>query len=117
MSLNEAFFVSEKLHEKKVKLPDGSEHILHFAEVEAFEFVRLRDRQDSEDESIRASAAVPLLARGVRNPDGSQAMTEEQVAKLKPAAARALMDALTEANSTDPKKNSPSAADDGSAAS
>jgi len=117
MSLNDAFFVSEKLHEKKIQLPDGSEHILHFAELPAHEFVRFRDQQASEDENIRARAAIRLLSQGVRNPDGSCAMTEAQAANLKPAPARALMDALMEANSSDPKKNLPSEADSGSAAS
>lgn len=104
MSLNESFFVSEELHEKKVQLPDGSEHVLHFRELPAQEFIQYRNEQASDDPEIRKLAVARLIARALVNPDGSPALTDDQAKKLKPAAATALMAAIMEVNSFGAKK-------------
>jgi hypothetical protein len=114
MSLNNAFFVSPNLHERKVKLADDSEHLLHFKELPAHEFVRYREQQDSADEEVRVMATPNLIAKSLCNPDGSQALTPEQARKLKTSAASALMVAVLEANTFGAKKNSPSEGDAGS---
>jgi len=117
MSLNDAFFVSDKLHERKITLPDGSEHILHFRELPAHDFVAYRDRLQSEDAAIRAGAAPHLISLSLRNPDGTAALTEAKARELRPAAMRALLEAVMEANTFGGKKPSPSAEASGSATS
>jgi hypothetical protein len=117
MSLDSAFFVSDQLHERKVTLPDGSEHTLHFRELLAHEFLRYRDEQRSESAATRERATPRIIALSLRNPDGTPAMTDEQAAKLRPGAMSALMAAVMEVNTFDAKKPSPSAADSGSATS
>jgi hypothetical protein len=117
MSLNESFFVSEKLHEKTVELPDGSKHVLHFREVPAPIFVRFRDQQNSESEAVRAAAVANLIAESLREPDGKSAITVEKAMKLNVAAAQALMAAVMEVNVFQGKKLSPSAEESGSSTS
>lgn len=117
MSLSKDFFVSDKLHERSVELPDGSKHILHFAELTAADFTNFRDEQRSEDGNIRAMATPRLLAKAVREPNGKAAMTADQAAKLKPGPLRALFEAVLEVNTYDAKKPSPSAEANGSATS
>jgi hypothetical protein len=117
MSLNESFFVSEKLHEKTVTLPDGSDHILHFREVPAPVFIRFREQQRSEDETTRAHAVANLLAASLCEPDGKPAITVEQALKLNVSAAQALMNAVMEVNVFQGKKPSPSEAESGSSSS
>lgn len=117
MSLNDAFFVSSALHERKITLPDGSEHVLHFRELPAHEFVAYRDRQQSDDPEVRAGATPRLIALSLRNPDGTQALTEAKARELRPAAMRALVEAVMEVNTFGAKKPSPSEEASGSATS
>lgn len=117
MSLSKDFFVSDKLHERTVELPDGSKHPLHFAELTAADFTNFRDEQRSEDAKVRLMATPKLLSKAVRESNGKQAMTPEQAAKLKPAPMRALFEAVLEVNTFDAKKPSPSAGGSGSATS
>lgn len=117
MSLNESFFVSEKLHEKTVTLPDGSDHILHFREVPAPVFIRFREHQNSADETTRANAVATLIAASLCEPDGKPGITVDQALKLNVTAAQALMTAVMEVNQFQGKKPSPSEAESGSSSS
>ena len=117
MSLNESFFVSEKLHEKSVTLPDGSNHILHFREVPAPVFIRFREQQNSADEAVRSAAIANLVAASLCEPDGKPAITVERAMKLNVAAAQALVTAVLEVNEFQGKKPSPSEAESGSSSS
>lgn len=117
MSLSKDFFVSDKLHERAVEMPDGSKHLIHFAELSAADFTAFRDEQRSEDPKVRALATPKLLAKAVREPNGKQSMTVEQAANLKSAPLRALFEAVLEVNTYDGKKPSPSADGSGSATS
>lgn len=117
MSLDSAFFVSEKLHEKKIPAPDGSEHLMHFRELSGAEWMRFRDQQKSEDAEVRDMAIPRIIAAALRNPDGSAGMTDTQAAKLKPWATQALFSAVVEVNTFGAKKPSPSAAATGSSSS
>jgi hypothetical protein len=117
MSLSKDFFVSDKLHERSVEMPDGSKHLIHFAELSAADFTAFRDEQRSEDPKVRALATARLLAKAVREPNGKAAMTPEQADKLKPGPMRALFEAVLEVNTYDGKKPSPSAEASGSATS
>lgn len=98
MSLNKDFFVSDTLHERTVKLPDGSEHPLHFAEIPATEFRRFQMAEFSEDEDIRAGSMAKLIVASLREPDGKPAIKYEQAILLKPAAAKALTAAVLDVN-------------------
>jgi hypothetical protein len=117
MSLSKDFFVSDTLHERSVEMPDGSKHIIHFAELSAADFTAFRDEQRSEDAKTRALATPRLLAKAVREPNGKPAMTVDQAVKLKPGPLRALFEAVLEVNTFDGKKPSPSAEGSGSATS
>lgn len=117
MSLHKSFFISPALHERKVLLSDGVEHVIHFRELGGHEFVRFREQQRSDDQEIRAQAVPALLALSVCNPDGSPAMTKDQAMKLKASAMSALMTACMEVNTFEGKKPSPSAEESGSATS
>lgn len=117
MSLNELFFVSEKLHEKTVTLPDGSDHVLHFREVPAPVFIRFREQQRSEDDTTRANAVANLIAASLREADGNPAITVDQALNLNVAAAQALMNAVMEVNVFQGKKPSRSEAESGSSSS
>lgn len=117
MSLDSAFFVSEKLHEKKITAPDGSEHLMHFRELTGAEWVRFRDEQKSEDPKTRDMAIPRILVAAVRNPDGSQGLSDAKAASLKPWAMQALFGAVVEVNTFSSKKPSPSAAATGSSSS
>lgn len=117
MSLNELFFVSDKLHEKTVTLPDDSEHVLHFREVAAPVFIRFREQQSSADELTRANAVANLIAASLCESDGKPAITVDQALKLNVSAAQALMTAVLEVNQFQGKKPSPSEAESGSSSS
>jgi len=117
MSLSKDFFVSDKLHERNIEMPDGSTHLIHFAELTAADFTTFRDEQRSDDGKTRAMATPRLLAKAVREPNGKAAMTADQAAKLKPGPMRALFEAVLEVNTYDAKKPSPSAEASGSATS
>jgi hypothetical protein len=114
MSLSKDFFVSDKLHERNIEMPDGTKHLIHFAELTAADFTAFRDEQRSDDGKTRAMATPRLLSKAVREPNGKAAMTPEQAAKLKPGPMRALFEAVLEVNTYDAKKPSPSAEASGS---
>lgn len=94
--LSEAFFVSQTIHQKEVTLPDGSKHILHFKEVPAADFRRYLLAERSDDQQERAESVNRLIAVSLCEQDGRPAITEEQAARLKPAAAGALFSAVLE---------------------
>lgn len=96
--LNDAFFVSATLHQRTVKLPDGSEHILHFKEVPAVDFRKFYLAQQSGDEQRQAENVARLIAASLCNPDGKQALTVEKALTLKPAATNALFSEVLAVN-------------------
>lgn len=98
MSLNDAFFVSKTLHEKKVTLPDGTEHTLHFAELPGTEFRKFQIAEQSEDEDARAGAMARLISASLRDPDGKPSITYKKALELKASAMGALFRAVLEVN-------------------
>lgn len=104
MTLDSEFFVSPNLHEKTVELPNGSKHVLHFLELPSQEFIQYRSEVASADPEISKMATPRLIAKSLRNPDGSPAMDDAHAAKLKPAAATALLAAIMEVNAFQAKK-------------
>lgn len=96
--LNESFFVSEKVQEKKVTLADGSEHILYFKELPAVEFRRFALAEQSENEDIKAASVAKLIASSLCEPDGKPAITFEKALQLKASAMNAIFEAMLEVN-------------------
>lgn len=100
MSKFEGFFVSVEVHERKVTLADGSEHVLHFRELPVTEFRRFALAERSEDADVRVGSMSQLIAASLCEPDGTPAMTFEQAARLKPAVATALFEAALSVSGT-----------------
>jgi hypothetical protein len=98
MAKLDKFFVSTEIHERTVKLPDGSEHLLHFRELPAADFRRFHMAEMSEDEDVRAGSMAKLICACLCEPDGKAAITYKQALQLKPAAANALIGAVLSVN-------------------
>lgn len=96
--LNESFFVSDQIQEKKVSLADGSEHILYFKELPAIEFRRFALAEQSENEDIKAASVAKLIAASLCEPDGKPAITFEKALQLKASAMNAIFEAMLEVN-------------------
>lgn len=117
MNLAPSFFVSTTIHPKPVTLADGTTHTLNFRELPGHEWVRFRMEQQSPDPEVAAKAVPRLIAASLCLPDGKPAITEEQAFELKAEPMTALMKAVTEVNTFNAKKPSPSAAESGSSTS
>jgi hypothetical protein len=102
MSKFDGFFVSSEVHERTVKLSDGSEHVLHFRELPVTEFRRFQMAERSDDEEVRIGSQARLIAAGLCEPDGSPSMTYDEARQLKPAVASALVVALMDVNRPKP---------------
>lgn len=98
MSKYEAFFVSAQVHERKVTLADGSEHILYFKEVPATVYRKFQIAESSEDEDVRASSLAKLITASMCEADGSPAMTFEDACRLKGPVSNDLVSAVLEVN-------------------
>ena len=98
MSKYAAFFVSGEVHERKITLPDGSEHSLFFKELPASVYRKFQIAEQSEDENVRAGSIAKLISASLCEEDGSQGMTYEQALNLKASAANKLLDAVLEVN-------------------
>lgn len=94
----DAFMVSPEVQTRLVKLPDGSEHELHFRELPAVEFRKLHMAEQSDDENVRAGAMAKLIAASLCEPDGKPAMDYAQALKLKSSAMSALVGAVLSVN-------------------
>ena len=97
MALDSSFFVSEAVHEQVVKL-GNEEHILHFRELPAVEFLKMQAHLQSVDEDVRDAAMCKIVAKSVCNPDGKLAMTEDQALNLRTDALNALFTAILKVN-------------------
>jgi hypothetical protein len=80
-----SLFVSDALHERTVKLFDGSEHTFHFREFSAAEYreVQRLARSDSDDDQDAHRSL--LVAISLRAADGSVVLTADKAATLKPS--------------------------------
>lgn len=96
----EGFFVSVEVHERKVTLADGSEHVLHFRELPVTEFRRFALAERSEDDDVRVGSMSQLIAASLCEPDGKPAMSFEEAARLKPKVASALFEAALSVSGT-----------------
>jgi hypothetical protein len=114
MSISDKFFISPTLHERLVKLPDGSEHKLHFKELPASEFRRFRNAEQSEDEEKQVGSMAKLISASWCEADGKPVVTYTKALQLTAAGANALIAAVLEVNGFVGKKDSPSADQTGS---
>lgn len=117
MKLDDSLFVSKTVHERKVALGDGAEHTMHFREIPSGAFRRFQLAEASDDLETRITAPAELIAAGLCEPDGSNAITVERAATLKPLVTRAIVAVILEVNGFAGKKESPSVETTGSATS
>jgi hypothetical protein len=117
MTLDASLFVSPTVHERKITLGDGAEHTMHFREIPSGAFRRFQLAETSEDPETRVTAPAVLIAAGLCDPRGADAISVEKAATLKPAVSSALIAAILEVNGFVGKKGSPSAEATGSATS
>lgn len=102
--LDKSLFVSDEIHEREIKLADGTTHTLHFKELPAGEFRRFALANDSDDMQDRIDSMPRLIAESVVTPDGQKAITLEQAKQLKPEPMLAIFGAIQEINSGTKKK-------------
>lgn len=98
MQLDDSFFVSSAVQERKVTLPDGKEHILFFKELPAIEFRRFYLASQSADEDVRVFSIAKLISMGLCDSDGKSAITAERAAQLKAGAMNEIFMALMDVN-------------------
>lgn len=96
--LDSSLFASTVVQEREIKLPDGKTHTLYFKELPAIEFSRYFNAVNSKDEDVQLLASAKLIAAGLCDPDGKQALTVEQAAQLKPGPLGAILEALRDVN-------------------
>jgi len=89
-SLGSSLFVSDKIHERKVTLPDGGEHTLFFKELPAIEFRKFYMAEQSKNEDEQAGSIAKLIAACLCEPDGKPALTAQKAAQLTAAASFAI---------------------------
>jgi hypothetical protein len=85
--LHDDFFVGDAPVEKEVELQNGTKHVLYFRQLSAAEFRKLYENKGKD-------FTATMIARCLCNPDGSDAITLEQAAKLKPKAEQAIVAAI-----------------------
>jgi hypothetical protein len=94
MTLSDAFFAGSNVQARKVKLPDGSEHDLHFKQLSVAEFRRFQLSESSDDMDERAGSMARLIHMSLCTPEGKQALTYEKAKQLNTQAANALVAAV-----------------------
>lgn len=94
--LSDDLFVSAAVHERKVALADGQEHLLYFKEVSVTDFQKFQFARQSEDDQKRAESMAYLIAASLCEPDGKQAITFEKALTLKVEAANAIFAEVVE---------------------
>lgn len=93
-----ALMVGDTIHEREVELADGTKRTLYFKEVPAQVFRKWIIARNSDDDAVRAASAEILIVASMCEPDGRPALTLEQAARLKPAIASRLFDAVLDIN-------------------
>lgn len=91
-------FAGDAIHERTVEMADGSKRVLHFRELDNTHVNRFAMWLTSESEDVRASAGARFVAAGLCNPDGSQALTFERAARIKPLVLKRLVNAMQDVN-------------------
>lgn len=77
------FYISQELVEKKAVLADGKEHTLHFKEIGSIEFSAIAVKLSSEDAIDRVQGMADMVVASLCNPDGTKALTLEEMPMMK----------------------------------
>lgn len=96
--MDASWFVPPELEEKKVRLADGSEHVLHFRHLPNTDFEAYAMQVNSADPEVAGGAAARLVAKGFCDAQGKPALSYERVVMLKRPVFRAIFQALLEVN-------------------
>ncbi|MCX5592796.1 hypothetical protein [Alcaligenes endophyticus] len=96
--ITDDMFASGEVIEHPVKLGDGSVRTLYFKELEAIEWKRHMEAENSKDKKVREGASARLIARSLVERDGSRALTIAQAARLKPAVSGAIFLGILQVN-------------------
>lgn len=114
--LDESLFVSTKVHERTVELPDGKKHVLYFKELPAVTFRAFQLAEQSDNEDVRAGSMAKLIAASLCEANGKPAITYAKALTLKAGPTNAMVTEILKVNGMgDKAKNSlPPEAKDGS---
>lgn len=97
-----AIFIGDAVHEREIKLADGSTEVFLFRELKNVVFEHFAIQSNSSDEDVVALASAKLLAAGLCERDDKgeivDALTVEQATRIKRPIFRSLLAALMEVN-------------------
>lgn len=90
------FVQPDKVHEREIKLGDGSTHRMYFREIKSADFRKLQTASLSPEEA--ESAVSRVIAASLCNPDGTPAITAKQASDLKHGVRLAVSLAIADVN-------------------
>ncbi|MBA0428383.1 MULTISPECIES: phage tail assembly chaperone family protein, TAC [Stenotrophomonas] len=105
--LDPSLFISDDVHEREVKLADGSKHTFYIREQEAGVLRGFFTGQSSEDPDKQAESMARLIAKAICDPEGKPALSLAQAKRLKFAVQIALTKAISEVHSYQGKESLP----------
>ncbi|WP_414553729.1 hypothetical protein [Stenotrophomonas forensis] len=105
--LDPSLFISDDVHERHVKLPDGKEHAFYIREQEAGVLRGFFTGQASDDPDKQAESMARLIAKAICDPEGKPALSLSQAKRLKFAVQIVLTKAISEVHSYQGKESSP----------
>ena len=84
--------------EREVKMPDGSNQVMFFRELENVAFERYFLQMASKDIDVAAHASAHLLVAGLCEPDGSPALTIKEAVRIRRKTQQNMLQALFDVN-------------------
>jgi hypothetical protein len=96
--MDKSLFISDEVQSREIELPDGKKHTLHFKQLPAADFRRFFFASQSADEDAQAGAMAKLICASLCTPEGKPAVTLKEALKLKPAAEKAISEAVLDVN-------------------
>lgn len=91
-------FISSAIEERPVKMSDGSTEVMFFRNLPNTVFERYFLQMASKDIDVAARASAYLLACGVCEPDGKDALTVDEVVRIKRPIMQRMLQALFDVN-------------------
>lgn len=104
--LDPSLFISDEVHEREVKLADGSTHTFFIREQEGGVLRAFGNGQFSDDPEKQADSLARLIAKAIATPEGKPALTLAQAKRLKFSVQMALGKAISEVHSYQGKGSS-----------
>lgn len=105
--LDPSLFISDAVHEREVKLADGSKHTFYIREQDAGVLRGFFSGQVSEDPDKQAESMARLIAKAICDPEGKPALSLVDAKRLKFAVQIALTKAISEVHSYQGKESLP----------